>query len=557
MAEEQRFQESPKAEPGTSQPPVAFPEDPEKQDNSSSEASDAKEAPVREMGGAKWALVVISILSSILVYALDNTIVAVLIPPIVNDFKDVGDLGWLTVGFMIGGVASILPLGKLYNILDAKWLYLGSMIVFMAASALCGGAPTMNAMIVGRVFAGAGGIGLYIGVMTLLSVNTTEKERPAYLSLVGLVWGAGTVLGPVIGGAFEQVTWRWAFYINLIIGAVFSPVYLFMLPSFHPTSHVSLKERFGKLDGVGIVISIAAFITIIMPINFGGTLYSWSSGSIIALFVVSGVLWIAFGIQQGLALFTTKETRLFPVEFVRNKEAVLLFVLAAACNSAVFVPIYYIPIYFQFTRGDDALQSAVRLLPLIFLLCFTILSNGYLMSKMGYYMPWYAVGSAFALVATVCLSRINASTSTSYIYGFEALLGLGGGAFVQAGYAVIQSVVDADHVANAVSFMMIAQIGGIALSLAIASSVFINGATVDLKHLLPNVPVKELQASISGTSSGLLAKLPESTRQNALNIIINNMGKTFIPAYAAAALAFVGAMFLRRKRTFIAVGAAA
>ena len=85
---------------------------------------------------------------------------------------------------MIGGVSVIMPLGRLSGLFDAKWLYIISVIVFEASSALCGGAPNMNAMIVGRVFAGAGGIGMYIGVMTLISVNTSDRERPAYLSLM-------------------------------------------------------------------------------------------------------------------------------------------------------------------------------------------------------------------------------------------------------------------------------------------------------------------------------------------------------------------------------------
>ena len=86
------------------------------------------------------------------------------------------------MGFVIGGVAVIMPLGKLYWMLNAKHLYLGSVILFLAASALCGAAPNIEAEIVGRVFAGAGGIGVYIGCMTLISVNTSDNERPAYLS---------------------------------------------------------------------------------------------------------------------------------------------------------------------------------------------------------------------------------------------------------------------------------------------------------------------------------------------------------------------------------------
>lgn len=102
----------------------------------------------------------------------------------INDFSSVDQLGWLSVGFQIGGVAVIMPLSKIYGLFRVKFLYLLSCIIFMAASALRGAAPDINAEIVGRVFTGAGGIGLYIGVMILLSVNTTEQERPMYLSLV-------------------------------------------------------------------------------------------------------------------------------------------------------------------------------------------------------------------------------------------------------------------------------------------------------------------------------------------------------------------------------------
>lgn len=85
---------------------------------------------------------------------------------------------------MIGGVAAVLPFGKLYGLFNAKTLYIGSVTLFMVGSAICGAAPNIDSFIVGRVIAGAGGNGMYLGVMTLLSVTTTDKERPVYLSLV-------------------------------------------------------------------------------------------------------------------------------------------------------------------------------------------------------------------------------------------------------------------------------------------------------------------------------------------------------------------------------------
>ena len=114
----------------------------------------------------------------------------------------------------------------------------------------------------------------------------------------GLTWGLGAVLGPVIGGAFETATWRWAFYINLIIGALFAPTNLLFLPSFDPSPGKSIPQRLTGFDLLGAILSIAALVTLILVINFGGTLYAWESSQTIALFVLSGVLFILFAVQQ-------------------------------------------------------------------------------------------------------------------------------------------------------------------------------------------------------------------------------------------------------------------
>lgn len=176
----------------------------------------------------KWFLVVVSVLFSMFMYSLDGTIVADLVPSIVNEFDSVPLLPWLSVGFMVGSIVTVLPLGKLFSKYNAKWLYVISVVLFLASSALCGAAPSMNTMIVGRVFLGMSRNGIYFGIMTLLSVYTDDKERPMYLSLVGLVWGIGTVLGPVVGGAFDKISWRWAFSSEV-------PLLLYICSCFRPS----------------------------------------------------------------------------------------------------------------------------------------------------------------------------------------------------------------------------------------------------------------------------------------------------------------------------------
>jgi hypothetical protein len=164
-------------------------------------------------------------------------------------------------------------------------------------------------------------------------------------------------------------------------------------------------ELLRDYDFVGTVLIIGALISLVMGINFGGTVYEWDSGQIIAVFVVAGVLFILFGIQQTFTIATTKTTRLFPVHFLSNYNAILLFICAAASNSACFIPIYYIPLYFQFTRGDGAIDAAVRLLPYISVLSAAILANGHFMGRFSHFQPWYIAGGILALIGAVLMCK--------------------------------------------------------------------------------------------------------------------------------------------------------
>ncbi|KAK0644431.1 major facilitator superfamily transporter [Cercophora newfieldiana] len=532
---------------------------PDVSDHEKQEAQAAAEAaapiPQRQVRGVRWFLVVAAILSSMFVYALDNTVTADLGPAIINEFGSAPLLPWLSVGFVAGGVVVLLPVGKLYSKYNAKWLYIANLVLFLGASALCGAAPNMSAMIVGRVFLGVGGNGMYCGILTLLTAYTEERERPGYLSLIGFVWGIGTVLGPVVGGAFEKVDWRWSFYINLIICGVFMPVYLFLLPSFDPMpAGLSARERIRGYDFLGTTLFTGFVISFLMAVNFGGALYEWDSAREIALFVVAGVLFLAFVAQQKFAWLTTTAERIFPVKMLHVREALLLFASSACANAAAFGAIFYVPVYFQFTRGDSALDAAVRLLPLIILLSTMILANGFFLGKLGYYFPWYCVGSALAIVGNVLLSRIDVNTSQAAIYGYEVLIGLGTGAFIQAGYATIQTTVAPYDLGYAIPFMMVAQFTGITLSLSISGAIFVNEALSGLRSLLPMVSQQEISAILSGTSDDAINAVPEALRGATIEAIVDALRKVFIPGYVAAAVAFVLSFFLNKKNAFGAAG---
>ena len=123
---------------------------------------------------------------------------------------------------------TILPWGKAYGVFNIKWIYVFNVLLFETGSAICGASPNMTVLIIARVIAGIGGCGMHSGCLTYIAVSTTMKERPMYMSGIAVLWGLGSVLGPVVpcacpaaardslttaqvGGAFatSSATWRW------------------------------------------------------------------------------------------------------------------------------------------------------------------------------------------------------------------------------------------------------------------------------------------------------------------------------------------------------------
>lgn len=400
---------------------------------------------------------------------------------------------------------------------------------------------------------------MYVGVMTLLSVTTTIKERPMYIGSTGLMWGTGTILGPIVGGAFTDSSagWRWAFYINLCVGAACAPIYLFMLPSFDPRPGVSQKSRAGEMDFVGAVLLMGAFTSGVMAVSFGGVLYAWNSGTIIGCFVCSAVLFAVFAVQQEKAILTTLTRRIMPMQFLRSKSMIILFASIASAAAAMVVPLYMIPLFFQFTRGDSALDAAVRLLPYICVMVFACIVNGAILSMYGLYMPWYLVGGIFDVIGAALMYTVDANTSTSAVYGYTSLIGLGTGMFVQASFSVAQGLVSPEDIPSAVGYITCGQVTGITIALAVANAVFLNKAEAGISVLLPNTPVDQIQAAIAGVGSDFVKSLSPEMQTAVVDEIVTAMSKTYIGVIAAGALVVVMSLFMKRERIFLSAGGAA
>lgn len=158
-----------------------------------------------------------------------------------------------------------------------------------------------------------------------------------------------------VGGAFAEnrhTTWRWSFYINLCIGAAFSPIYIFCLPRDDPQTATSFRQKLLQIDYLGMTLNVGAFTALIMATNFGGNIFSWESGREIALWVVGGVVLLLFVLQQAFSVGTTETERVFPADFLRMPLMWPLFCLMCCAATCVFVS----DLFTLFDFADNALR---------------------------------------------------------------------------------------------------------------------------------------------------------------------------------------------------------
>ncbi|KAI3539791.1 hypothetical protein CSPX01_08747 [Colletotrichum filicis] len=259
-----------------------------------------------------------------------------------------------------------------------------------------------------------------------------------------------------------------------------------------------------------------------MGISFGGVLYEWDSGSEIALFIV-------FGIQQAYRIGTTKERRIFPAELITSRKyhrtIILMFCVTAAGGCAIFVPVYFVSIFFQFTRGDSAIDAAVRLLPFILVMVTVTLTQGGMLSqpsgKFGLYMPWFTVGGIIIVMASTLMYVVKTDTSTAWIYGTSAMLGAGVGTSTQAGFPIAQTSLPAPKAAVASSLIALAQTSGINIALAVNNAVFLNRTEKRSTAILPDaVTEDQIQAAIAGVGTNFATTLPPRMHQEVLEAIV-------------------------------------
>ena len=412
----------------------------------------------------RWLLLG-SLMISLFIGALDQTVVSTATPRILADLGGFGLLSWLFTSYMLASTVVIPLVGKLGDVFGRKLFLIGGIIVFMVASAACGGAPTMTSLIWFRAVQGLGGGMIFASVFASLGDIFSPAERGKYIGLFTGTFSLASIIGPTVGGLLtDHGGWRLVFLLNIPVGLVAIPAIWFNLPT-------RVITRKPKIDFVGAALLSMASLAMLLALVWAGGKYDWGSAEIIGLLAASVVL---------VALFIAQEARhpepILPLHLFRNRVFLVSNLIVFTFGVGVFGAFQYLGIFVQTALGASATASGVVTTPQSVGVLFASVIGGQVIARRGKYKWQTVIGAAIIALSMFFLRMVDVDTPIWHISVIMVVLGVGFGLVLPTMSLVIQNAVPYEYLGVASSssqfFRQIGSVLGIAVFGAVLANVY-------------------------------------------------------------------------------------
>ncbi|HWW50047.1 MAG TPA: MDR family MFS transporter [Xanthobacteraceae bacterium] len=341
--------------------------------------------------------ILMSLMLTMFLTALDQTIVATALPTIGRQFQDVSLLSWVITAYLLSSTAVAPLFGTLSDIYGRRAMLILSMSLFLVGSVLCALAPNMLALILARGLQGLGGGGILPLVQIVISDVVTPRERGRYQAYFSGVWMTAGIGGPILGGIFaEHLHWTMIFWINVPIGILSMAL---LLPKMHlvPTYH-----RVRTVDWVGGGLLMSSAVVVLLVLTWGGNRYAWLSDTLLAMIGCALALAVAF------VWHARRSSEPFLPLPLLGGSVVPYAIVAGACVISTMIGLTVtLPLYYETVYHLAASEAGLALIPIVAMSVPGAALGGRAMSKIKHYKRVAIAGTACGAVVMSLITLMS------------------------------------------------------------------------------------------------------------------------------------------------------
>ena len=444
---------------------------------------------------ARLATVLAALMLTLLLEALDQTVVGTALPKIIGSLNGFDQYTWVVTAYLLASVTMIPIVGKLSDQFGRKWFFVAGVLLFLAGSALSGAAQTIEQLIAFRALQGLGaGVGISL-VFTVVGDIFPPAERAKWQGIFAAVYGFSSVAGPTIGGWLsdhgplvggfitDDTRWRWVFYVNLPIGLLALAALLAFLPT-NLSARTSVHRGWAairRIDFLGALFASSATICLLLGLTWGGNAtYAWNSRQVAGTLVAAGVLYVAFLVVERFAA-----EPILPLGLFRNQVFAADALLALSSGAVLLALVIYLPLFLQGVLGESATNSGEVITPLTVSLVVGAAFSGILVGKLGRYHLVTILGALILAGGVFLLTTMTPETSLFEAGRDMVVAGFGLGIFFSIMTLAVQNTLPRARLGVGTASIRYLQSLGQTLGVAIVGTVVNSTVASDLSARLP------------------------------------------------------------------------
>lgn len=488
--------------------------------------------------GSSVVLLFIGLMVTMLMASMNQTVLSTALPTIVGELGGVEQMSWVITGYILASTVTMPVYGRISDQFGRKPVLLVAIGLFIIGSIIGAVSQDIWWLVAARVLQGIGGGGLMILSQAAIADVVPARERGKYMGFLGGVFALSSVAGPLLGGWItEGPGWRWAFWINLPLGAlsIIATLLFLRLPKRASDSEKS------RIDYFGMAVLAAATAAVVLVCTWGGHTYEWASPQIIGLIAAAVVLAIVFVFNERKA-----EQPVIPLALFKDRNFTITTIAALLIGVAMFGALGYFPTYLQMVTGVGATEAGLLMAPMMGAMLLTSIIGGQIVSRTGRYKIFPIMGAVIMGIGLWLISSLTIDSAIWWTCAVLAIFGIGLGLANQILTLIVQNSFSNRIVGTATAANNYFRQVGASIGSAIVGSFFVSRLHDLLTERLAGMSGDGAPTSSSLTPE-LVAGLPDAIRIPVIEAYNEALLPIFLLMVPLMAVTLILVLFVEEK----------